>query len=447
MSLMAKTPAEKIFERYNPASDVVRAPRGRGQLRSLLNDYACAAVNLYGIISRDEFVELFNSQQVEQTTAAEVYTLLLPNVLKSRVYLFYKDYIIHRSLEGNYQWVDHLEREQQDKPRYVPPEEEFLEYADIFYEDSDYWEVWFDVFLHHFGFESFQAAAEIRTCLTANLEITHATTIMEKHGLTLPNEEAEQEFMGALMDAMNNCRSWENKGHIPTELFDKRAEVARDEPSQFYAPAKPKRNEPCVCGSGKKYKLCCLEADSKGTAQLSQSDYELFTVTLLGLLSYVNGAEGLADFENEPESTSEDVLRLHKIRDALWDKPSLIADYLASDTSLSDDEVRLLQSWLHNHINSDFAVVAYTPQHAVFCQMLDSGPKLFAVKGVAMSVASTLCQQPPVLLNAVLLPFKDVIIHDTFMVPYDMDFSPSFKRLFEEARAHAEAEDGITTRL
>jgi hypothetical protein len=31
----------------------------------------------------------------------------------------------------------------------------------------------------------------------------------------------------------------------------------------------PGRNDPCPCGSGKKYKRCCLDADTQGAAQLS----------------------------------------------------------------------------------------------------------------------------------------------------------------------------------
>jgi hypothetical protein len=31
-------------------------------------------------------------------------------------------------------------------------------------------------------------------------------------------------------------------------------------------PARPGRNEPCRCGSGKKYKHCCLEKDDKKAA-------------------------------------------------------------------------------------------------------------------------------------------------------------------------------------
>jgi SEC-C motif len=32
-------------------------------------------------------------------------------------------------------------------------------------------------------------------------------------------------------------------------------------------PARPGRNEPCHCGSGRKYKQCCLEKDDKKAAK------------------------------------------------------------------------------------------------------------------------------------------------------------------------------------
>ena len=34
------------------------------------------------------------------------------------------------------------------------------------------------------------------------------------------------------------------------------AEIKRS--SQIVSSKKPKRNEPCICGSGKKYKKCCI---------------------------------------------------------------------------------------------------------------------------------------------------------------------------------------------
>ncbi|HCJ57866.1 MAG TPA: hypothetical protein DHV55_11285, partial [Clostridiaceae bacterium] len=78
--------AKKIFEQYNRASDIVRCPNGRAVTRKLLDSYARAAVNLYGIISREDFVDIFNKQNIDQTTGEEIYILLLPLVLKDGWY-------------------------------------------------------------------------------------------------------------------------------------------------------------------------------------------------------------------------------------------------------------------------------------------------------------------------------------------------------------------------
>ena len=445
---MVKTAAEKIFDKYNPVHDVVRAPHGRAKVRPMLDDYARAAVNLYGIISLEDFVEIFNSQQVEQTTAAEVYILLLPNVLRDTWYAFYKDSIIHYSLVGAFEWADHLERAQRGKPRYIPDEGELLRYRSDFYVDSDHWDKWRDVLYRQFGYKATQEVAnDIQDYMRVNLDLPMAMAMMEHHGFSFPDREALQEFVKALIDAMNNSRCWENKGYSPAETLGQREESNQEEQFRIQSAPRQKPNETCVCGSKKKYKLCCGLVDAQGTAQITRSEGELFSDTFVNLLSYVNESEDVADLEGTLEDVDEDLVKLHAIRDALWEKPSLIADYLATETGLSDEAVRLLQSWLHNHVSGDFVVVAYTPEHAIFCQMQESGPRLFAVKGIMSSVASSLSQPLPIFLNAVLLPFKDVIIHDSFLAPYEITITSNLKRAFKAARAHAEAESGVITRL
>ncbi|MCL2035727.1 MAG: hypothetical protein FWG94_13510, partial [Oscillospiraceae bacterium] len=123
---MTESQAKKIFEKYNPPSGIVRCPNGRAKVRKPLDIYAKSAVNLYGIIRRDELAGIFNSQNEEHTTADEIYTLLLPNVLKFDRYGFYKDYIVHYAVLRDFDWVEYLERAQTDKPRYIPPKEELL---------------------------------------------------------------------------------------------------------------------------------------------------------------------------------------------------------------------------------------------------------------------------------------------------------------------------------
>lgn len=70
-------------------------------------------------------------------------------------------------------------------------------------------------------------------------------------------------FMDHLMNLSNNTRQWILKGYTPEELFQ--MEKGNSQPSShhtdnvidFTTRKKVGRNDPCPCGSGKKYKKCC----------------------------------------------------------------------------------------------------------------------------------------------------------------------------------------------
>jgi preprotein translocase subunit SecA len=79
--------------------------------------------------------------------------------------------------------------------------------------------------------------------------------------------------MKLVMELSNNTRIWENNGHTPMEIFEK-----LEKPNMRPLPKVPfdfnatnvidmktrkkiGRNDPCPCGSGKKYKKCCLGKD------------------------------------------------------------------------------------------------------------------------------------------------------------------------------------------
>jgi hypothetical protein len=75
------------------------------------------------------------------------------------------------------------------------------------------------------------------------------------------------EFLQLVTELSNNSRLWVNGGHTPREMFEK-----YDKPNLRPLPKEPfmtnpqqvrsdkvGRNEPCPCGSGKKYKKCAVE--------------------------------------------------------------------------------------------------------------------------------------------------------------------------------------------
>lgn len=75
--------------------------------------------------------------------------------------------------------------------------------------------------------------------------------------------EAIQPVMNQLMDVMNHTRQWILKGFTPAEILEKERKqqkiiqkVSKKESKKLVRRKKIGRNDPCPCGSGKKYKKC-----------------------------------------------------------------------------------------------------------------------------------------------------------------------------------------------
>jgi len=86
------------------------------------------------------------------------------------------------------------------------------------------------------------------------------------------NEKQTQKFVKQLNELHNNTRMWILKGHTPEELFEEERKHLQPLPKNerdgsvgeqtVVKGEKVGRNDPCPCGSGKKYKKCCLGKDS-----------------------------------------------------------------------------------------------------------------------------------------------------------------------------------------
>jgi len=82
------------------------------------------------------------------------------------------------------------------------------------------------------------------------------------------SEEQIKKFMRQLNELHNNTRMWILKGHTPEELFEEEKKHLQPLPRNskdgsvgektVVKEEKVGRNDPCPCGSGKKYKKCCL---------------------------------------------------------------------------------------------------------------------------------------------------------------------------------------------
>ena len=65
---------------------------------------------------------------------------------------------------------------------------------------------------------------------------------------------SEQELMGSLKEAYTNLDSLLAQRHLVLKKLFRRTHVRTESPK---ANVKIGRNDPCPCGSGKKYKKCC----------------------------------------------------------------------------------------------------------------------------------------------------------------------------------------------
>ena len=81
-----------------------------------------------------------------------------------------------------------------------------------------------------------------------------------------PENEKDMEALSPLLIAFHqSLRMWKFKGHTPTEIVTGKLDPEGGEIISFEAARRKKgkvgRNDPCPCGSGKKYKNCCMRKD------------------------------------------------------------------------------------------------------------------------------------------------------------------------------------------
>ncbi|MGI6648970.1 MAG: SEC-C metal-binding domain-containing protein [Bacillota bacterium] len=85
-----------------------------------------------------------------------------------------------------------------------------------------------------------------------------------------PSFDFVRQLTSKITDLHNNTRQWVLKGHTPNELFQEEKKHLRPLPTEPFqlgqtdskvidlkTRTKVGRNDPCPCGSGKKYKKCC----------------------------------------------------------------------------------------------------------------------------------------------------------------------------------------------
>ena len=226
----------------------------------LLKTYAEAAVSIYGAISQDKLVALFNRQNERKTDIDEMFETLIQYVTRDSDYCFWDEYLVKSEFEENdFEIVEYYMELCGNKPRYIPPKEDLLHYSDPgYYEQTPQIEA-LRGYLTAFVFDDEDTIEDFindvhNICvrqLPGSPLRKFFTKVIETHGKLTKQQTTD--VMRLMMDVCNNTRMWAHKGHTPCELHE-----TEELPP---APAMDSRagpNDLCPCGSGKKYKKCCM---------------------------------------------------------------------------------------------------------------------------------------------------------------------------------------------
>ena len=239
----------------------------------LVTDYAIAAANLYSAISIDDFSALLNDYNNSNVSKNDIIKVMKDNVDNDYGYIIHNNYLVDDEFTTDADDIITATTTYLNEfPRYLPPLDEFLKYSNWNYiEETPQLEAvrtYFKKYLEisEDDFDEFDEFDEFNDFI---YDIVHAAREMMKPQDMLKIIEDSDSFdfevtypqkstlMKLLTDLCNNTRVYGYNGNTPNDLTSGGKRGIYLLPTVKDTNAIVGRNDPCPCGSGRKYKNCC----------------------------------------------------------------------------------------------------------------------------------------------------------------------------------------------
>ena len=180
---------------------------------------------------------------------------------------------------------------------------------------------------------------------------------------------------------------------------------------------------------------------------LSPEDAELFFKLHRSLMFFVNQRLGIVPDIASPDDFSglPPEIRV-EIRSAFLEEVDLIESFADENPAkLPEDELDIVLSW-HHHVTGKFYLFRQLKNYMVF---LSSGEVHVAYGVLALTepFEDVVGPRLPIMVEAVLLPFRDYIIYDGLLSSYNISFGGGIKRSLNESYRNAKDRLGIVTTL
>lgn len=230
--------------------------------------YVIACTNLYGLIKYPKFLEIYNAQNEPSVSSSELQALLADSHYAK---LLEKESVLTQKRALNHEEIEYVENYSAfiegtiGKPFYVPAKEELLRYVDdLYYEQTSHQEKLGKMLAKDFfGGSTIMIKDEIDELVgqLQGVNVNFQGVVRDFLGrFECKDMKQMNEYMHVITMIANSTRIWENRGHTPHELAQMGKRHLMPLPSTPFSViegGKTERNEPCPCGSGKKYKKCC----------------------------------------------------------------------------------------------------------------------------------------------------------------------------------------------
>ena len=176
---------------------------------------------------------------------------------------------------------------------------------------------------------------------------------------------------------------------------------------------------------------------------LSEEDAKLFYQLWLPLLEYVNkktrAVPSLKHIDTAKRLNTTDV---KKVADRLWDDVSLIDRYLQANPEIPEEHREIFLGW-KRRIRGRFTMERHLKDGSIFIGP-ESEETVYLVSGIITSWEEMFDWRPmSVFMNAVLIPFRDVIISDGLNVSYSIMIGPNMKKELKDIYMSAKKEKRI----
>ena len=132
------------------------------------------------------------------------------------------------------------------------------------------------------------------------------------------------------------------------------------------------------------------------------------------------------------------------VRAELWDNPEWIDEFINDNEygELTESDLGILIDWRKNFVKDRFVIMKHLKKYAIFMTM-EEPVKLYGVCGISNPISENIPYGVPLMVDAILLPFKDKIIYDSLLAHYNLSFGKGMRDSLKSAFNSSKEKFGI----